>query len=509
MLNFRGILTILRLLQVYTEIKCHSLLTLDDIVAMVSHPDCIPELKDAYIDFLNQAYIDTEVEVKEIYSTGHMWRLFERSFIVDMEKCASDLHSDRKNADTALENYVTGSVVNLVTAFFRSPFSDQSTTVQTRQSVIVQLLQVAFQLSQCAWLNSGQKTAVHNCIRTLSDTARGRSIAIPIDLENQVASLFNKPSRTSIPSKLFNAGNSSVRQHWRSLTREASSASLLSSDGLIRNDRSIVEKLHDIVVLLECDLYPLVKAESSVIVEVLYRPEFLFLVGMEARRKCGDGRLIRRLIVHTQHLLEDKEEKLCIQLLGTLRQMMNFDIHYGEKGNLLRKNLLDCYLLPDSGALMRTDSKLEIVQEHLDRIGASDLVAELIIKFSQSVNVFMEAVHLGIALLEGGNSVIQKSLLTKLQSSDSSSVFFKVFYETMGEAQSEIKATYVNAADMHHESAAKADESSPTKEEPLSDYSVKNRDSKLSPKIVIMKPVLRFLQLLCENHNSDLQVNYV
>ena len=79
----------------------------------------------------------------------------------------------------------------------------------------------------------------------------------------------------------------------------------------------------------------------------------------------------------------------------------------------------------------------------------------------------------------------------------------------MGEAQSEIKATYVNAADMHHESAAKADESSPTKEEPLSDYSVKNRDSKLSPKIVIMKPVLRFLQLLCENHNSDLQVNYV
>lgn len=28
---------------VYTEIKCHSLLPLDDIVAMVSHPDCISE----------------------------------------------------------------------------------------------------------------------------------------------------------------------------------------------------------------------------------------------------------------------------------------------------------------------------------------------------------------------------------------------------------------------------------------------------------------------------------
>lgn len=28
----------------------------------------------------------------------------------------------------------------------------------------------------------------------------------------------------------------------------------------------------------------------------------------------------------------------------------------------------------------------------------------------------------------------------------------------------------------------------------------------LSPKILIMQPILRFLQLLCENHNRDLQV---
>ena len=29
---------------VYTEIKCHSLLPLDDIVRVVTHPDCIPEV---------------------------------------------------------------------------------------------------------------------------------------------------------------------------------------------------------------------------------------------------------------------------------------------------------------------------------------------------------------------------------------------------------------------------------------------------------------------------------
>ena len=29
---------------VYTEIKCHSLLPLDDIVRIVTHPDCVPEV---------------------------------------------------------------------------------------------------------------------------------------------------------------------------------------------------------------------------------------------------------------------------------------------------------------------------------------------------------------------------------------------------------------------------------------------------------------------------------
>lgn len=29
---------------VYTEIKCHSLLPLDDIVSMVIHQDCTPEV---------------------------------------------------------------------------------------------------------------------------------------------------------------------------------------------------------------------------------------------------------------------------------------------------------------------------------------------------------------------------------------------------------------------------------------------------------------------------------
>jgi len=38
--------------------------------------------------------------------------------------------SDRKHADTTLESYVTETVMSIVTTFFSSPFSDQSTSLQ-------------------------------------------------------------------------------------------------------------------------------------------------------------------------------------------------------------------------------------------------------------------------------------------------------------------------------------------------------------------------------------------
>lgn len=93
------------------------------------------QVKEAYINFLNHCYIDTEVEMKEIYTSNHMWSLFEKSFIVDMGIIATATH-DREHADTALENYVTGCLMNIITTFFSSPFSDQSTTVQVLYSSI-------------------------------------------------------------------------------------------------------------------------------------------------------------------------------------------------------------------------------------------------------------------------------------------------------------------------------------------------------------------------------------
>ena len=53
-------------------------------------------MKNAYITFLNHCYIDTEVEMKEIYNSQHMYTLIENSFCPDIEKVSSDIQIVRE-----------------------------------------------------------------------------------------------------------------------------------------------------------------------------------------------------------------------------------------------------------------------------------------------------------------------------------------------------------------------------------------------------------------------------
>ncbi|KAI4827025.1 hypothetical protein KUCAC02_030453 [Chaenocephalus aceratus] len=544
---------------VYTEIKCNSLLPLDDIVRVVTHEDCIPEVKIAYINFLNHCYVDTEVEMKEIYTSNHMWKLFE-NFLVDICRVCNNT-SDRKHADIILEQYVTETVMSIVTTFFSSPFSDQSTSLQTRQPVFVQLLQAVFRIYHCTWLVPVQKGCVETCIKVLSDVAKGRAIAIPVDLDNQVSNLFVKSN--NIVQK--------TAMSWRLSARNAAR----SRDSVVtasRDYRNIIERLQDIVSALEDRLRPLVQAELSVLVDVLHRPEMLFPENTDSRRKCESGGFICKLIKHTKQLLEENEERLCIKVLQTLREMMTKDRGYGEKlrafddemdlpkveealdtadfGGDIGAN--DMSSLGGPGGLSRAEMSLEEVQCHLDKEGASDLVIDLIMN-TTSDRVFQESILLAIALLEGGNTTIQRSFFCRLTEDKKSEKFFRVFYDRMKLAQLEIKATVtVNTSDLGNR---KRDDDSQDKDVPVRkkarDSAVvmtedvkeqlleassatkkafnsyrreadpedhfnsadgqpstgdKNQDEgEMSFVIIIMQPILRFLQLLCENHNRDLQ----
>lgn len=65
-------------------------------------------------------------------------------------------------------------------------------------------------------------------------------------------------------------------------------------------------------------------------------------------------------------------------------------------------------IVVSSGVGGRGELSLAEVQCHLDREGASDLVIDLIMN-ATSDRIFQESILLAIALLEGGNPVIQVS----------------------------------------------------------------------------------------------------
>lgn len=55
------------------------------IPLMMPAPHSLPpwQVKMAYVNFVNHCYVDTEVEMKEIYTSNHIWTLFE-NFTLDM-----------------------------------------------------------------------------------------------------------------------------------------------------------------------------------------------------------------------------------------------------------------------------------------------------------------------------------------------------------------------------------------------------------------------------------------
>uniref|UniRef100_UPI00358E7F93 inositol 1,4,5-trisphosphate-gated calcium channel ITPR1-like n=1 Tax=Myxine glutinosa TaxID=7769 RepID=UPI00358E7F93 len=581
---------------VYTEIKCNSLLPLEDIVRVLTHEDCIPEVKVAYVNFLHHCYVDTEVEMKEIYTSNHMWTLFE-SFLVDISQvCNTSL--DRRHAPVELERYITETVMNLISSFFSSPFSDQSTSLQTRQPVFVQLLQGAFRLYHCSWPSFGQKACVESCIKTLAEVAKTRGIAVPLDLDGQVSTLFQRPH-----AQLIQKTAQSWRQSARNLARRDSMA------GLSLDYRHIIERLQEVVRVLEEWLAPLARAELSVLVDVLQHPDLLFPIGSEARRRCEAGGFICRLIHHTKQLVQEKEEGLCVRVLQTLRQMLTKEHDYSDKTETLRLMMLSQYFGPIAARRTSTNSgnncvnarlgaaaaaaharpatsgtpgtgtgsslfwerPLSEMQCWLEKEGAVTLVIGLVVD-TASDRIFQESILLGIALLEGGNTTIQLSFSRRLTEGGKSEPFFAVFHERMLAAQQEIRATATAApADLNgrrdgeelpHEETAQRGHSiaqemgdggvhNPIHEvqHPSSDHvrdaannsqrippqreaedpgiasghrsseahifgegtgsvgerQMSSEEGDISPAIGIMQPILRFLQLLCENHNHLLQ----
>uniref|UniRef100_A0A2K6FXG2 Inositol 1,4,5-trisphosphate receptor n=1 Tax=Propithecus coquereli TaxID=379532 RepID=A0A2K6FXG2_PROCO len=489
---------------VYTEIKCTSLLPLEDVVSVVTHEDCITEVKMAYVNFVNHCYVDTEVEMKEIYTSNHIWTLFE-SFTLDMARVCSK--REKRLADPTLEKYVLTVVLDTISAFFSSPFSENSTSLQTHQTIVVQLLQSTTRLLDCPWLQQQHKGSVEACIRTLAMVAKGRAILLPMDLDAHISALLSSGASCAAAAQ---RNASSYKAATRAFPRVTPTANQWDY-------KNIIEKL-------SWSTRRLSPLEGQVLRGVPSCAAHTSRKGLQ-------------LIQHTKDLMAS-EEKLCIKVLRTLQQMLLKKTKYGERGNQLRKMLLQNYLqnrksssrgdLPDPmGTGLDQDwSAIAATQCRLDKEGATKLVCDLITS-TKNEKIFQESIGLAIRLLDGGNTEIQKSFYNLMTSDKKSERFFKVLHDRMKRAQQETKSTVaVNMNDLGSQPREDREPADATAKGRVASFSMPGSSSRYSlgpslrrghevgervqsnemgTSVLIMQPILRFLQLLCENHNRDLQ----
>ncbi|XP_062854471.1 inositol 1,4,5-trisphosphate receptor type 3 [Trichomycterus rosablanca] len=489
---------------VYTEIKCTSMLPLEEVVRVVTHEDCITEVKIAYVNFVNHCYVDTEVEMKEIYTSNHIWNLFD-NFLIDMATMC--INREKNIQDPILERYVIMVVLDTINAFFSSPFSENSVSLQTHHDMITKLLQSTMRLLDAPWIQQHQRILVEGCIRTLSLTAKNRTIFLPVELE-ALANMMLSSSSMNTLARI----NASFKNAVRSIRT--------TTPNNPWDYKNIIDKLQDVINTLEDRLTPLVNAELSVLVDVLHQPELLFLDGSDARNRCESGGFISKLIQHTKKLM-NSDEKLCIKVLKILQEMLIRNMDFDDKGVALRKVLLQNYLFTNKktgktemvevGAAEgeRDWAAVATVQCRLDKEGGTKLFTDIITS-TKNERIFQESIQLAICLLEGGNTEIQNSFYKLMMGDNKSEKFFKVLNDRMKDAQLDIKSTItVNVGEMTHKAKDEKDldpgAGAQIGQAPANQAEQQEVETEMGPSVLIMKPILRFLQLLCENHNQDLQ----
>ncbi|CAF3328350.1 unnamed protein product [Rotaria sp. Silwood1] len=574
-----------------TEIKCHSLIGLDDIVLIVTHPDCTPEVKTAYITFLTHCYIDTEVEMKEIYNSQHIYTLIENSFCPDIEKLITKV-AERRN----LEKYILDTVTDLINQFFNSPFFEQSSAPQHRNATLVTLYSHLARLISVPWLTTSQRERVDRCIHILSLIADRRGLSHILRSNSTSSEISTRSRRTS---------RSATSERMYSIDSAYSAAQRHDHLEDVEHKR-VIDNFVDFLSQVGLRVNPLIQAEVSVLVDVIRAPHALFPETHESRLKFLGGTFVHKLINHTtMMLIKYHEKQLSFHVLNLLtdyaRTMQHKEILHWEsnhEGQNLRLKLLRRYFSDDKQYLkslhqpLKEEDALERLrntQNELNIQGASDLVVELFMSESP-INILEESVNLAIALLEGGNTEVQTSIFRHLHGCETASEkFFQVFYDKMCIAQKTLKSmpsttpdieqpydefddiTFTprlggaspilspstvdrlasiipvtannftfdqqsnivltaNSSEQDIVSISQSQEqphalvvTSTTYQEPvlsehtktsaassfdIFDCPTQNRRYKLPFEIRIMQPILRFLQLLCENHNPEFQ-NYL
>lgn len=539
-----------------TEIKCHSLIPLDVITDIVINQCTLIEVKNCYVRFFFHCYIDCDLELKDVYQSNRVWEMIDISFLTDIERFVS---SNAEDVDPMYFRYVVETLVETLSGFFESPQFDTGVAKSVRNKSIVNVHAALFRLYACPLLQQAHRIKVDNCLGSILQLA-DRCGCLQMIRTNNVTSDVSRLRRLRMMDRSRSRMNDWSES--RRTTVEASGAAIFSTSAAmaegqmpdsVREHRAVTDMFSAFLHMASSKLIPLAHAESRTLVDILRHPFGIFSIGSPDRLLFTDGAILSRLIHHCRKQLQFKFDSKYERVLHVITEIISDAPLSNVRAHNSHVQQIKRYFSDDKECLRNLLQKskgnnatitTELYQLELNRHGASELVAEMFLN-ETSDEIFDQAVELAIAMLDGGNIVVQDSIFKYLKSvGQRSERFFKTFHDkiSLGQKMVQNQLSLPNAdllaggsaftsffsQNTFDESAEEMHED-PTEEssllwheadlsdakDPLFDTHYRKRSSLgsasqqshqiLPASVQNLKSVFRFLQLLCENHNNDFQ----
>lgn len=495
-------------MNVYTEIKCQSLLPLEDIVKVVTHADVPPTVKRSYVSFLVHCYLETEVEVKDLHFTSHMWRILE-SYVDDMSHfCADEYTCGWPEFNEYIHTAVPTTISHFVKTLQDSDIALSSTVKRTTlPTVLSSLCEVCETLSTAGMPMREVRSAIHRCAGLASSrlVSLGESLSRRVNriLQEHALATGSTPLRWTLRGKnMFSAvgGNAGPGRRLSLRSNVSSTSSVAPMHGGIAEEGSdprpqrdllaeslngsrfaqqVVDEFDDLTLALQADMATPGRVEMSILVDIFLQPHILHGIN----ESVSQARFLQRIITSTRDIdcadSHGAGARLRAKMLAVLCRMMSPEPFTGSHRKL-RLTLLDRYFdhsLVCTSSLHVRASEIEdpeAVQNLLDSQGAAMLVVDLVMH-NEDAELIHVALELGIALLGDGNPQAQMSFRDYFRSKDTTT-FFQKIQDIMIKAHAELKS----------------EDELPRRPDVIDDGA-------------LMLRILRFLQLLCENHNEDMQ----
>uniref|UniRef100_A0A0N5C5P1 Inositol 1,4,5-trisphosphate receptor n=1 Tax=Strongyloides papillosus TaxID=174720 RepID=A0A0N5C5P1_STREA len=499
-----------------TELKCASILPMDQIVRVITYEYCNYQIKSVYIQFLMHCYIDTDIELKDARNVEYIDQILKNicedmkaynknftttsSFLAPQPNTALTVPYGSVKIDDSLlynlETYIGKYVTKLLIKFFTSNYNNSAIIdIKQHKTTFIQIVNELNVASNRRLRKSGIKNwySIDNCLKLMKKVASDNNITLIAsmainDMKPTPINGITRFQNAVKATKLFidkNNHSSSSRSNYP-MTR-LPTVMIPSSETYTSN---VVIKYQEVINVFKIYLLPLQSAESSVLVDVLHLPEKLFPVDSPLRGQCENGKAVTKLIQHCKLLLENKQENLCIRVIQTLCKMANCTNQefYGEakklRFTLLRRYFGHHVIEPPHEPMklqnMRrshknvdqaNDSKtsenyifncdlkplksvsLHEIQCKLNNAGAVELVIDLVIA-DISQEIFVKACQLAKELLYEGNEEVQKSFYTKLKDKQVSGKFFSTFVNKFQSAQNRLKADMMSGSSVRQRTAS-------------------------------------------------------